>query len=98
MSWDVAEGAGRGEWPPFFEPADVADAERIEAACVALAATVDADDPWSHPDSAALDSLSVAAWLRAQRARPAVIGCTSWGRWGSRAARPSGSRCSACCA
>ena len=73
MSWDVAEGVGRGDWPPFFEPADVADAERIESACVALAATVDAADPWSHPDAAALDSLSFAAWLRGQRARPAVM-------------------------
>jgi monoamine oxidase len=72
MSWDLAEGAGQGEWPPFFTPADVADAERIEAACVALAATVDADDPWSHPDAAALDALSFAGWLRAEGATPAV--------------------------
>jgi monoamine oxidase len=72
MSWDLAEGPGRGEWPPFFAPADVADAERVEAACVALAATVDPGDPWSHPDAAALDSISFAAWLRAQGARPAV--------------------------
>jgi monoamine oxidase len=46
---------------------------RVEAACVALAATVDAADPWSHPDAAALDSISLAGWLRAQRARPAVM-------------------------
>ena len=55
MSWDLVEGAGQGEWPPGFDAADIADAERIEAACVALAATVDPDDPWSHPDAAALD-------------------------------------------
>ena len=73
MSWDLAEGPGRGEWPPFFGAADVADAQRIEAACVALAATVDAADPWSHPDAAALDATSMAAWLRAQGARPAVM-------------------------
>ena len=73
MSWDLAEGAGRGEWPPFFTPADVGDAGRIEAACVALAATVDAADPWSHPDAAALDSISLADWLRAKGARPAVL-------------------------
>jgi monoamine oxidase len=72
MSWDLAEGPGQGEWPPFFTAADVADAERIEAACVALAATVDPADPWSHPDAPALDTLSFAAWLRAQGARPAV--------------------------
>ncbi len=73
MSWDLAEGAGQGEWPPGFTRADVADAERIEAAVVALAATVDPDDPWSHPDAAALDRLSVGGWMRAQGARPAVL-------------------------
>jgi monoamine oxidase len=72
MSWDLAEGAGQGEWPPFFTPADVDDAERIEAACVRLAATLDPADPWSHPDAAALDAISFAAWLRAEGARPAV--------------------------
>ena len=73
MSWDLAEGAGQGAWPPFFTPADVRDAERIEAAFVALAATVDPADPWRHPDATALDSTSFAAWLRSQGARPAVL-------------------------
>jgi monoamine oxidase len=72
MSWDLAEGPGQGAWPPFFGAADVADAERIEAACTALAATVDPADPWSHPEAAALDSLSFGAWLRSEGARPAV--------------------------
>ena len=73
MSWDLAEGPAQGEWPPFFTPADVADAHRIEAACVALARTVDPADPWSHPEAAALDRLSFADWLRAEGARPAVV-------------------------
>jgi len=73
MSWDLAEGAGQGAWPPFFTPAVVRDAERIEAAFVALAATVDPADPWRHPDATALDSTSFAAWLRSQGARPAVL-------------------------
>ena len=73
MSWDLAEGPAQGEWPPFFTPADVADAQRIEAACVRLARTVDPADPWSHPEAAALDRLSFADWLRAQGARPAVV-------------------------
>ena len=73
MSWDLVEGAGRGEWPPGFGPEDVADAERIEAAVVALAATVDPDDPWAHPDAVALDRISFAGWMRAQGARPAVV-------------------------
>ena len=72
MSWDLAEGPGQGDWPPFFTDADVADAARIEAACVRLAATVDPDDPWSHPDAASLDAISFAGWLRAQDALPAV--------------------------
>jgi monoamine oxidase len=72
MSWDLAEGPGQGEWPPFFTPADVDDAERIEAACVRLAATLDPADPWSHPDAGALDGISFAGWLRAEAARPAV--------------------------
>ena len=73
MSWDLVEGAGQGEWPPFFTPADVADAERTEAALVRLAATVDPADPWGHPDAAALDAISLAAWLRAEGATPAVL-------------------------
>ena len=73
MSWDLAEGAAQGEWPPFFAPADVADAGRIEAECAALAATVDPADPWSHPDAGALDAISLAAWLRSRGARPAVL-------------------------
>jgi len=73
MSWDLVEGPGQGEWPPFFTDADVADAERIEAACVRLAATVDPDDPWGHPDAAALDAISFAGWLRAEGTRPAVL-------------------------
>ncbi len=40
---------------------------------MALAATVDPDDPWSHPDAAALDALSFAGWMREQGARPAVL-------------------------
>jgi monoamine oxidase len=72
-TWDVPEGVGRGEWPPFFDAADAADAARVEAECVALAATVDPADPWSHPDAAALDSISLAAWLRSAGARPAVV-------------------------
>ena len=73
MSWDLAEGTGQGDYPPFFTPADVADAERFEARVAQLAATVDPADPWSHPDAARLDALSFAGWLRAEGARPAVI-------------------------
>jgi len=73
MSWDLVEGTGQGDHPPFFTPADVADAERIEALVARLAATVDPADPWGHPDAAALDAHSFAGWMRAEGARPAVI-------------------------
>jgi monoamine oxidase len=54
------------------------DAERESYAAVeeqfrALAATVDPDDPWSHPDAERLDRLSVGDWLRAAGAAPAVV-------------------------
>ena len=39
---------------------------------VTLAGTVDPDDPWAHPDAAALDAMSLADWLRRQDALPAV--------------------------
>lgn len=38
-----------------------------------LAATVDPDDPWSHPDAQELDTTSVADWLRSVGATPAVV-------------------------
>ena len=38
-----------------------------------LAASVDPDDPWSHPEADRLDSLSVAAWLRDRGATPNVV-------------------------
>jgi monoamine oxidase len=37
------------------------------------ATRLDPDDPWRHPDAAALDAISFADWLRAQRARPPVL-------------------------
>ena len=73
MSWDLAEGTGQGDHPPFFTPADVADAERVEALVAQHAATVDPADPWAHPDAVALDAISFANWLRAEGARPAVV-------------------------
>jgi monoamine oxidase len=48
------------------------DEERVERAFVELAATVDPDEPWSHPDAPALDRVSLADWLRRHGALPAV--------------------------
>jgi monoamine oxidase len=73
LSWWLPEGAGQGDFPPGFTKVDAACTERIEAALVALARTVDPDDPWAHPDAAALDAISVAGWMREQGATPAVL-------------------------
>jgi len=64
------EGVRRGEW---LTAAERAEAERLEREFCALAATVDADDPWAHPDAERLDEASLAAWLRAQGAPAAVV-------------------------
>ncbi|MFF5289850.1 flavin monoamine oxidase family protein [Paractinoplanes globisporus] len=62
--------AGRPGW---FTPADVASDEKVTAAFVALAKTVDPDDPWSHPDADRLDRLPVSAWLREAGATEGVV-------------------------
>ncbi|GAB7110972.1 FAD-dependent oxidoreductase [Streptomyces phaeofaciens JCM 4814] len=67
------EGTSAGEPPHWFGDGDAALHERLGAQFTALAATVDPDDPWSHPDAAALDRLSVGAWLRSRHATPAVV-------------------------
>src|SRR4051795_10677368 len=64
------EGVRRGEW---LTPAERGEADRLEAAFCALARTVDPDDPWAHPDAARLDGVSLATWLRANGAPPAVV-------------------------
>jgi monoamine oxidase len=46
---------------------------RVEEVFGALARTVDPDDPWSHPDAARLDALSVGAWLRSEGATAEVV-------------------------
>ncbi|WP_431773977.1 flavin monoamine oxidase family protein [Streptomyces cucumeris] len=67
------EGRSAGDPPHWFGPGDLAGHERLSAEFVALAAGVDPDDPWSHPEAAALDRLSVGGWLRSRHASPAVV-------------------------
>lgn len=43
---------------------DLAEYERAERAFAALSREVDPDDPWSHPEAARLDRVSVGDWLR----------------------------------
>ncbi|MEU9476085.1 NAD(P)/FAD-dependent oxidoreductase [Streptomyces sp. NPDC048191] len=67
------EGRSAGDPPHWFGPDDLAQHEWLSQEFADLAATVDPEDPWSHPEAAALDRLSVADWLRSCHAAPAVI-------------------------
>ncbi|MFE0515419.1 flavin monoamine oxidase family protein [Streptomyces sp. NPDC058964] len=69
----TAEGSSAGEPPHWFGDGDAALHERLGTEFTALATTVDPEDPWSHPDAAALDRLSVGGWLRSRHATPAVV-------------------------
>ncbi|TLQ47672.1 flavin monoamine oxidase family protein [Streptomyces marianii] len=73
MARATPEGVSAGDPPHWFGPGDDARHRRVTAAFTALAEGVDPDDPWSHPDAAALDALSVADWLRSEGAGPAVV-------------------------
>jgi monoamine oxidase len=72
ITWGLVDGVHVGDDAPWMSEAERHDEERIERAFVELAATVDPDDPWAHPDAAALDALSLAEWLRREEALPAV--------------------------
>ncbi len=72
ISWGLVDGVHIGDEVPWMNEAERRDDERIGRAFVELSATVDPDDPWSHPDAARLDALSLADWLREQDALPAV--------------------------
>ena len=72
ISWGLVDGVHVGDEVPWMNEAERRDDERIGRAFVELSATVDPDDPWSHPDAARLDALSLADWLREQDALPAV--------------------------
>jgi monoamine oxidase len=72
ISWGLVDGVYVGEDIPWMSEAERLDDERLQESFVRLAATVDPDDPWSHPDAARLDALSLADWLREHDALPAV--------------------------
>lgn len=69
----TAEGASTGAPPHWFGPGDEDCHARVTAEFVALARTVDPDNPWGHPEAAKLDALSVGAWLRSVGASPEVV-------------------------
>jgi monoamine oxidase len=72
ISWGLGEGVFVGDDAPWMTPEERADAERIDGLFGALAREIDPIDPWSHPDAARLDELSLGAWLRLNGALPAV--------------------------
>ena len=72
-TWDLLEGVSRGDSFPFATADEHADYKRVEAKWAKLAATVDPDDPWSHPDASRLDGVSVGQWLRSVGALPSTV-------------------------
>jgi monoamine oxidase len=64
-TYDLVDGLHRSEHGfPFASNGEREDYERVERLFGELAASVDPDDPWSHPDASRLDDASWAAWLR----------------------------------
>jgi monoamine oxidase len=60
------------DWP-FDTDEERADYARVERRFAELVATVDPDDPWSHPDATRLDAISFGQWLRGENATRAVV-------------------------
>ena len=73
ISWGLHEGVYVGDEAPWMSDPEREDAQRVEREFIRLAATVDPDDPWRHPDARRLDELSLGAWLRELGAVPAVL-------------------------
>jgi monoamine oxidase len=78
-TYDLVEGVERAAAWPFALEAERADYVRVERLYGRLAATVDPEDPWSHPDATRLDACSVGTWLRSVDALPAVVRCLETG-------------------
>ena len=73
-TYDLVDGVQRADDGFPFETAEQrADFERVERLFGALAATVDPDDPWSHPEAARLDGFSWAGWMRSVGALPTTL-------------------------
>lgn len=73
--WMLADGRRVGDLP-FFDDADRASYDRAEAEFRRLVATVDPDDPWSHPDADRLDRLRSGSRRVGRRARGSLrSGC-----------------------
>jgi monoamine oxidase len=71
--WDIDDSVLTGDPAPWMSDEDHADYARVVGLFVDLAKGVDPDNPWAHPDAAALDSMSFHAWLRSVGARDGVV-------------------------
>ena len=92
-TWDIYDGVSRGDTFPFATAEEQADYQRVEREWAKLAATVDPDDPWSHPEASRLDALVRAvAPVGRRRACRRRAGRSRSRRSPSRAARSSASR------
>ncbi|UOQ89151.1 FAD-dependent oxidoreductase [Agromyces endophyticus] len=72
-SWSLADGSFLGDDLPWMSSGDRRVYDAIEKQFSALAATVNPDDPWSHPDAERLDALSIAEWVRGEGGSPSVL-------------------------
>jgi monoamine oxidase len=72
-TWGLPEGVFLGEDPPWLSTEDMAAYQACEQAFRELTATVDPDDPWSHPDAERLDRLSFGAWMLEQGCPPQAL-------------------------
>src|SRR5687767_14435604 len=72
-TWVLADGRYVGDGFPWMSGDDRQSYAALNEEFGRLAASVDPEDPWSHPDAERLDSLSVAAWLRDRGATPNVV-------------------------
>jgi monoamine oxidase len=69
----MTDGHFIGDHFAWMSDADRASYDAASEAFGKLAATVDPEDPWSHPDADRLDRLSVGQWLRDVGATPNAV-------------------------
>ena len=69
----LSTGRVLGDEFAWMTEEDRASYEAADAAFGKLAAGVDPDDPWSHPEAERLDRLSVGQWLREAGATPGAV-------------------------
>jgi monoamine oxidase len=70
MTWDLNGGAVLSDDPIWMSDSDQGDLDRVWAALQSKASEIDPADPWSHPEAASLDAMSLGDWLRSQNVGP----------------------------